>query len=1253
MAMAEATFDLAIEAGRFSTARTVCDLILSRQLENSNTITFRARRQLADAIENAWTQQTNHSLEDANDKKLRETRLRWQGQTRSLGEILRLIEREKPKTGIYHQDRSWPVFGGHVSRDGAGSFVFDRTANLWRFREFHRAGIQPGEGQTESTGLRQAIESGRLLNLFPISAHDLLFFHDARNVWAVHGRSGRLAWSHRTHQRSQESLDHNDSQKTNWYSPAYGNGMVYACLGNETVSYYGYETSSGTSTIVALNATTGKPIWRKTPQEFAPSLEKSRFGSAPLFWEGSLYVIARRQRTFGFEDCYLLRLDARDGKLSWFAHLGSASTGGFSYKRPTFAIPTLIEGTIYVTTNLGTIAAISAQTGLVEWLRVYERASESTWRDISQSGSAEVMPWHFNPILHDGDLLACKPLDTVGVAIIERSTGHTIRTIESSTIGTSPSLLSFRDGKLFGVGQKVFCIDARTDEEVWSAAMCDDDDVMGRGIATETHLLVPGRRSLCGFDLKTGARIANPWESEDTPGNLTPFGDQIIVAGVGQVSALGRKADVWAHLHAEMAAREWDPAPALDLAEIAFRSDDYVETAKIMEVAIQRIEAYSDLIDERLYDRMFDDCMWFARDWPRRNSDDRTQILTFFNWASQSARTTGAHMAVRFALAEHYSETKDFKKSVQQYQQILNDQSMRRAVVGNSKFGRMASVVAWQRINDHIKRHGRDVYRDFDNEASEWLEAAKRENTLSLLDRIIATRPNARCITDALIQRGRLLADQGRLLPAARSFANAWEFADDVSKKAAIVQSIATAFANAGCYSSAFNWLTKAHRENPQARVKDENGRRISLLALRDQLVPELTTPYKPTIPNDLTRKFELWFPDDITVLEPRLGKHTKPASAVVHIRGEGTLHAYDAANGDDLWEISLATTGQSLELLIATDQVHVFSTQHQILGIDTKTGKTVWSVGKKTGTLDDPMADPEWFPSYHSHASADDLLISIKEDGDATAIDITKGEIIWNRKLSARPSSPIIADGRVFACTTSSAEEPQIAIFNIADGLQRTAIPLNPNAHPVRFHITPDERLIVVYAQGISAFAIENSELLWQSSLAGHVTESSIQFDVDGLYLTDDGEQIRKIGYAHGLVMWESEPLNDLAIHGGSSVLHDGQLILMTDRSMVGIDTIDGGTLWQATLPHGNTYVFQAITASDIIAIEASVHDLPAEYVLQRIDHRRANGLVNQGSILLGEQENVQGFALRDGAILIIRDQMVSGLGSTQTSKP
>ncbi len=1246
--MGRAAFDLALEAGHFVTAGRVCAQVLNAQPGERVAREFRARLLVADAMRAAL-----HGDDLAPERIAEETdpglRLLWHGERRSLREILSLIERDGTAGVALDRLREWPVFGGRTDRQARRDLAFDDLATVWRFDEGFRAIPSDGERGGDSSAIRQAVDSGKLLNLMPIVADGAVYLHDARHVWAIHARSGTLAWRYDVARKGGDGSGSGEGYTTGWHSPAYGDGKVFACLGNEVVSYYGYETTAGTSSVLALDASTGTPVWQVTPRQLGDDFDKCTFASAPLYSEGSLFVIARRQRTFGFEDCYLMRLDARSGSLRWSTHLGSASVGGFGYRRSTFAIPALVDGTVYVATQLGTLAAVSARTGLVDWLSAYERAGSPERSGFMQSSGGEVLPWQHSPVLVDGAYLVCKPLDAADVLVFDRVTGSLVRSIDIAETETTPALYALRDGRLYGVGNGVFAVDVVTGARVWSAPLPDDDAPMGRGVATGSDLLVPSRTALLAYDLSTGARRVHGWEVADGFGNIVPAGEQIVVAGLGHVSAMGRRSHVWARLHAEMAAREWDPSPALDLAEIAYRGGKHGDCMTILEMAIVRLQGHASAVDAGVRRRAFDNCLRFARDWPGGTELGRKQIVQLFGWAGVCADDVETNVAYRLTFAAYLSESGDHGQAVGVYQQILDRRELRRSFVGRDGAQQFAGTIARRAIEKLMARHGRGIYRAWDEEAAQWLQGADDGGDVHFLDRIIDSRPNAKVFADALMARGRRLLQDGQAVAAAGSFTRALAERDGAAGGADATSWIVRSFRQAGWPNVADAWLGIATRRHPNARVKGVDGKRVSLteLAQGAAVSPRLFAP--KSVGDDLVARHNLLFPDDIELLEPRWTVRDDVDWDVIHVAGGGVLQVYSAITGDLLWQVPLDDLGQSARLLVATDDVHVLAGRHRVRGYDAHSGRTLWSVGRRPEQLDDPHSDPEWFSSFFAHALEGDVLISVMDDGGASAVQIKTGERFWSKSLAHRPTSPISSNGNLFAYATNDTGRPACVLVDVRTGREQKVIPMLQSVHPARLHLTAEHRLIVVTTQAVMAYDARLGELSWITMLDGLSAPSTATFDVEGVYLGDDGNRFQKINLATGDVVWTSEPLVDHGVHGGTLHLQDGQLLLMSERGVIGLNADDGRTQWTHVLPPGSVYVFHAMTRRDVLAVETMLHEEATEYVLRRLNHQSVDGVVDVGSMLLGEQDGVRGFAVRNGSLFLVRDKMISGFASPQ----
>ena len=118
---------------------------------------------------------------------------------------------------------------------------------------------------------------------------------------------------------------------------------------------------------------TGEELWRVDRAGLGSAFDEMDFESTPIVQAGKVYVVVRRKRSFGFEDCFLWRFDADDGAVEFRTHLGSASTGGFGYRRSALTIPALFEDTVYVVSNLGTIAAVDGHSGRVRACRQLQK----------------------------------------------------------------------------------------------------------------------------------------------------------------------------------------------------------------------------------------------------------------------------------------------------------------------------------------------------------------------------------------------------------------------------------------------------------------------------------------------------------------------------------------------------------------------------------------------------------------------------------------------------------------------------------------------------------------------------------------------------------------------------------------------------------------------------------------------------------------------------------------------------------------
>lgn len=682
--IAEAASELLMESGDFDAARRVA-LRVPREHPDGDT------------LEAGWTARLAVIAALQGDENEADRRLarhaeiqahglfRWMGRDRPLAPLVHTLSSQVRAERDRHDTSDWPVFGGDNTRNKFGEFVFDRMALLWRFDAFTDG--SPGKGAAEhafsttttttatNTAARDA-ETGKSLSLNPVVGGGKVFFQDADDVWAVESRTGTQVWHHHDADGSPSGTAGDEGAGAAWYAPTYHGNRLYACLGEEVVPYYGYESTARRSAVLCLDAETGTPIWRVDPLGAGPGYAKVSYGASPLVDAGGVYVVSRRRRTFGFEDGYLLRLRASDGSPVYRTHLGGASTGGFGYRRSTLAIPALVDGTVYVLTNLGSVAAVAARTGLVQWLRLYERTSEEQWRSGIGTTQRSVLPWHYNPVLCDGDRLICRPMDASAVFVLDRRDGRLLRRVSADRLAGAVTLFGVAGGRLYGAGVEAFCYDLDGDAIVWRSALPAGARTLGRGVLAGGHVLVPTDRGLCAFDTGDGTLAVQPWRGH-AAGNLLAVNQRLLVAGADHIVAYARRADVWARLRKRMAEHPDDPVPALELSEIAFRSDDRDEALRLLDQAVERAGGFAGIAGARIGGRFFKDCIRFAESAPVTTDRERSRVERLFTCAGQCAPDRAAHVRYRFLFAAFLTRYGDVARAVTLYQQILTDESLR------------------------------------------------------------------------------------------------------------------------------------------------------------------------------------------------------------------------------------------------------------------------------------------------------------------------------------------------------------------------------------------------------------------------------------------------------------------------------------------------------------------------------------------------------------------------------------------------
>ena len=337
----------------------------------------------------------------------------------------------------------WPIYG----------LTPQRTRNAVEFH--HRPPYR-----------RRWVVNGRgLLEFPPVIAYGRLYFANMHgDFFAVDAKTGKLVW-------------HRDLGYISAASPAIGDGVVYQPLMNPR----GAERGASSGLVVALDAETGKEIWRfrTGAVESSPLLvdgtlyfgtfdhrlyaldpdtkhvrwsfqTADRVKGGPAYWHGTVYT--------GSYDGKVYALDARRGKLRW----SSKSQAGLFGAGNFYAGPAVAYGRLYIGNTDGKVYAFGAQSGHLLWAKTtgnYVYSSAAVADRLVFVGS------------YDGHLYG-----------LDAATGDVKWSFDAKgPISGSPTVMS---GLVYfsTFTDKTFALDERTGKPVWTfpdgryTAMVADED---------------------------------------------------------------------------------------------------------------------------------------------------------------------------------------------------------------------------------------------------------------------------------------------------------------------------------------------------------------------------------------------------------------------------------------------------------------------------------------------------------------------------------------------------------------------------------------------------------------------------------------------------------------------------------------------------------------------------------------------------------------------------------------------------------
>ncbi len=1233
--LADTIGQLAIESGNLTLARSVYQRTLDRHpdrgiLAKSNA----AMLGILDAIENPSGASATPPVGTE--------RIRWLGQDRTVQEVVAEI----PHTFVTPRETEpgdWSTMGGDLTRNRPTETQVDELGLLWSVSLSTGAGVET-QPLSQEEGGTPGKSGGRSVTAFPVVFGSLVFTQRGPEVSAFHRNTGGVAWRFRVSDAPPTPGRESEDSQSGWEGLTVHEGRVYALFSVDGGASHG-ESSRASVELVCLDALTGRVIWRTTESLRGDRSIEVCADASPMVHGNRVFVVARRRRSFGFEDCHLHGFDAAAGTLLFRTHLGCASTGMLGSRIGTMSIPAAQADTIYVCTNLGTIAAVTASTGSVRWLRIYER--DGTGAGPGGGWAArERMPWEVNPVLVSDGRLICHPSDSQFVFVLSAPSGDLLRTVPVAEFGPAPMILGVRGELLCAAGTHVGCADLSNAQMRFRAELPAEMPLHGRGAWVGRHLWIPTRGQLLRYYVEDGSRTESSWGQSLEGGNLLVTDHQVLVAGGKDISAHVRKSEIWNSLRGRMTSAPGDPVPALELAEVALRTGDLREAVDALDESVRRAGGLSEPVEAALARRMFDAVLTFVEVLSARSRLDAETLDKLFQYGSNLAPDPSAHVSFRLRFGWLFESRGQAQRGLALYQQILRDRSLRDMVVpsGNS-IPQTGGQVARARISALIDREDPSVYAAFEAEAKRWLEAAKSAQDADALFKIAEVFPNSTAAPAALIGLADLAARSERHDEAARGYARAYHQYPRLPETPQLMRKIADAFEKAGRREHAYRWLTKASREFP-AVTWELDGKSWSFLEYRERLadVRARLEPTRPRIHLPLDEGFVRTFDLSVSLLVPRFGEDPASRWERAFVYTPGSLRALRVHDGTDLWSVPVDMPVKP-DLLVATSELAVFATLHGVIALDSSTGERRWLLGRLRPPRDDPNEDWENGEIYRAVTLIQDRIVAVRDDGQMTCVDLTSGKPLWSK--THRPVTAGILRGadRWIAYPVVQDEQIVVCLLDASTGEWHDAILTGEEQAVEDVFITLDSQLLLVTLRTVLLYDLETRTLRWRLNAEGRIRRDSLQVDMDGLYFSDDAATVQKVGLEDGTLLWRS----DRFVAGREedfSVDRQGHgLIVTTSSSAAAIDSASGQTLWKATSPKDARFVRRMISGAFLVAIHVPQPHNETENRAFFYDHRNGSGVLPRDGVLaLGDLADLRAVLIVDDALLIQTGAAIEG---------
>ncbi|MBT4865934.1 MAG: PQQ-binding-like beta-propeller repeat protein [Planctomycetaceae bacterium] len=473
------------------------------------------------------------------------------GRTGRLADIAGALLGEAKGWTLPAPDTTAQTFAGTMSRQQILPLAVDIAAEQWSVqfsareqRRFKFPSRQPAYPMQPAHSVHPLVHEG------------IVYFSDADRIYAYNLRTGKPAWPGPEGEEDNAviyqlhdnlfPIDTHAAVGVPRFSMTIHDGRLYARMGTPMTSRSERELIADIRTdLVVLDLDPkrgqGKLLTKVSADSFGRGGAPWSFEGSPVVGGNRVYIALRRSQPQ--MQINVACFDSSSGRLIWNRRVCAAvSNIGRNNNLITHQLLTLAENKLFISTDLGAVAALDARDGAPLWVLTYESSPAKSPAVFSDHTEQGLLPCLF----HQGTVYAA-PNDSdhifaidaqSGVVKWQRRLGDRIR-----------HLLGVGQGNLIVSGNSLWGLNAENGEVVWGRAITDPEFYgYGRGLLVDDAIWWPTRETIEIRSQRTGHRIRRqpiPLEAHgttrarNTGGNLQITNGYLLVAQADRLVVYG------------------------------------------------------------------------------------------------------------------------------------------------------------------------------------------------------------------------------------------------------------------------------------------------------------------------------------------------------------------------------------------------------------------------------------------------------------------------------------------------------------------------------------------------------------------------------------------------------------------------------------------------------------------------------------------------------------------------------------------